>query len=429
MNDRSRSYDAARAALYSLVPRGVVLGLEPMRAALAARGNPHLNIPAVHITGTNGKGSVAAMVDAGLRAAGYKVGLYTSPHLHRFSERIRVHGTPCDETLLAEVAWNVLDAMASGQIPALTFFEATTLIAWEVFVRCGVNRVVLEVGVGGRLDATNLCAPAVTAITRVARDHEALLGTSIAQIAREKAGIVKPGVPCVLGPDLAEGEARDVIARVAEQVGAPLLDAPPARVLSIGDDLRTRVQVDVAGGALVLNLPLAGVHQAGNAAVAVGILETLGVPREHIAAGLQTVRWPGRLERVENVLFDAAHNPDGVSALVAALDRLGVGCANRAMVFGASRDKDWKAMLELLAPRFLPERRFFCAAALHRAEDPSVLAHHTGGIRCTTVHEALHRARHAVGPQGLVVVCGSIFVVAEARAQLLGITPDPPVGL
>jgi dihydrofolate synthase/folylpolyglutamate synthase len=421
-----RSYDAARAALYALVPRGVVLGLEPMRAALAARGSPHARLPAVHVAGTNGKGSVAAMVDAALRAEGRRVGLYTSPHLHRFAERIRIDGTPCDQALLGEVAWEVLDAMAAGALPPLTFFEATTLMAWEAFARAGVETVVLEVGLGGRLDATNVCVPVATAITRIARDHEALLGSSLAEIAREKAGILKPDVPCVLGPDLARGEAREAIAAVAGEVGAPLHQAPMARVVAT-DATGTALSIETARGPLAVTLPLGGEHQAGNAAVAVGLLEVLGVAPEAIAGGLASVSWPARMERVGGLLFDVAHNPDGVAALVAALDRLPEPPSRRALVFGASHDKDWRGMLDLLAPRVPVAHRFYCAASLRRAEDPFALAAHAGGEACASVGEALSRARTAVGGEGLVVVCGSIYAVAEARALALGLPCDPPV--
>lgn len=431
------AYDTARAALYALAPRGILLGLEPVRAALAAMGHPERAVPAVHVAGTNGKGSVSAMVDAALRASGKRVGLYTSPHLHRFAERIRVQGEPARDEVIAAAAHDVLARMDRGEIPRLTFFEATTVVAWEVFRRASLDVVVLEVGLGGRLDATNECAPVVTAITRIARDHEALLGSSLDAIAREKAGILKRGVPCVLGPDLSPGtEAREAIAQVARAVGAELVEAPAARELPrdpASDPLRTEVEIalgDGAAGPLAVALALGGGYQVQNAAVAAGVLARMGVARAHIAQGLSHARWPGRLERVDGLLFDAAHNPDGACALARALDALPVAREARALVFGASSDKDHRAMLAALAPRFDPARRFYCAAAaLRRAQDPGALAALAPGLACASVADALSRAGAAVGPAGLVVVCGSIFVVAEARALALDLESDPPIGM
>lgn len=429
MSARSRSYDAAREALYALVPRGVVLGLEPVRSALAALGNPQRCAPALHIAGTNGKGSVAAMVEHGLLAAGRRVGLYTSPHLHRFSERVRIDGRPADEAALAESAWTVLDAIERGTLARLTFFEATTVMAWLLFASAGVDTVVLEVGLGGRLDATNVCEPSATAITRIALDHEAMLGGTIASIASEKAGILKPGVACVLGPDLASGEAREVIERNAARVGAPLLDAPAFRVLARSPLGRLRVRIELGAEPVEADLSLPGEHQAGNAAVAAALLDLAGVSREQIRAGLEGARWPGRLERIGSMLFDAAHNPDGAAALATALASMPGEPSARALVMGVSSDKNWRAMLDTLAPYFPPQKRFFCAASLRRAEQPERLAHYAGGEACGSVGEAVARAKASVLPHGWVVVCGSIFVVAEARARELGIEQDPPVGM
>jgi dihydrofolate synthase/folylpolyglutamate synthase len=432
VNAPARTYAEALSALYALVPRGIVLGLEPTREALAARGNPQLRTAAVHIAGTNGKGSVSAMVDAGLRAAGRRVGLYTSPHLHRFVERIRIDGEPIDERALDAAVWRVIDEMHAGLLPSLTFFEAATVAAWDVFARASLDLVVLEVGLGGRLDSTTVCAPAITAITRIARDHEARLGNSLAEIAREKAGILKPGVACVLGAGLrrdVNAEARRAIEAVAAERGAPLVDAPDARILAMDDRLRARIEVDAAGGALVIDLALAGGFQVENAAIAVTILERLGVAREHIVQGLSRVVWPARLERIDSLLFDAAHNPDGAMALAAAIEKLGVPFAKRALVFGASNDKDWRAMLATLDPLVPRDHRFFCAAQLRRAEAPEVLAAHAGGKAMESVRDAIDVARTTVGCDGLVIVCGSIFAVAEARGYVLGIESDPLVAM
>lgn len=427
MNVEPRTYAEAIHALFALVPRGIVLGLDPMRGALSCWGNPQGRVRAVHVAGTNGKGSVAAMVDAGLRAAGKRVGLYTSPHLHRFAERIRIDGVAVDDETLTRAACRVLGAMRREEIPALTFFEAATLVAWEIFGARALDVAVLEVGLGGRLDATNLCNPAVTAITRIARDHEARLGDTLEAIAGEKAGILKPGVACVLGAGLRDGGAREVIERAAQRAGAVLVDAPAARVISVDAELRACVEVRTHTGSLAVQLALAGAFQVENAAIAVAVLERLGVSHGQIAAGLETVVWPARLERIDNVLFDVAHNPDGAEVLAASLERLDVARDRMALVFGASSDKNWRAMLDRLGPLFDPSRRFFSAAQLRRAESPSVLVAHAGGAALATVHEAMDAARASVGTTGLVVVCGSIFAVAEARAVVLGLASDPPI--
>ena len=432
MSSPPRTYDEALAALYALVPRGIVLGRESIRDALAAWGNPQLRLPAVHIAGTNGKGSVSAMVEAGLRASGKRTGLYTSPHLHRFVERIRIDGAPVDDASLARSASRVLDAIDAGRVPALTFFEATTLVAWDVFAASTIDIAVLEVGLGGRLDATTECAPAITAITRIARDHEARLGDTLAEIAREKAGILKHGVPCVLGAGLLPErgrEARTAILETAAAVGVPLVDAPRARVVSMDNGLHARVEVDAEGGVLELTLALAGAFQVENAAVAVALLERLGVSHAQIAEGLSQVVWPARLERVGSMLFDAAHNPDGAEALCRAIDAMAITPERRALVFGASNDKDWRRMLDVLGPRIDPARRFFCAASLRRAESPETIAAYTPGSAMPAVRDAVDAARAAVGDDGLVIVCGSIFAVAEARGYVLSLPTDPLVAM
>jgi dihydrofolate synthase/folylpolyglutamate synthase len=429
----SPRYLAVVSELYALAPSGMILGLGPVRAALAHFNDPQRRFRTAHITGTNGKGSTSAFVSEALRAADRRVGLYTSPHLHRFNERIRVDGAPCDDGLLGDALWDVFAARDAGAIPPLTLFEAATVAGWLVFEASAVSDVVLEVGVGGRHDATNVCDPAVCAITRVALDHQALIGPTIREIAFEKAGILKTGVPVVLGPALAAGEgdpvAREVIERVAREVGAPVLESPPATVLSLDRDARATVAF---GGPdpFTVTLGLAGAHQVENARTAVAILRQLGVAREHIAAGLSAARWPARCERVDNVLIDSAHNPDGVRALraVLALDT-DTPVERRALVFGASRDKDWREGLDLLEAWCPPSQWFLCAANLSRAAEPELLATHRGGAPCASVADAVARARALAGPHGRVVVCGSIFVAAAARAELLGVAQDPPLGL
>lgn len=389
--------------LRPLVARGVNLSLDAMREALRASGDPHLAVPCVHVAGTNGKGSVAAMVHSALRASGIRAARYTSPHLHRVAERFVIGDEPVSDARLADEITRLRGERDRGALPALSFFEALTLVAWRLFAAEGVALAVMEVGVGGRLDATNLCAPRATAITRIARDHTAWLGDDLASIAREKAGILKRGVPCVLGPSLRAGEAREAIDDVARAVGAALLEAP--------DD------------APAPGLP--GAYQRENARVAAGLCATLGLSPAHAAAGIALARWPGRMETVGGVLLDAAHNPDGLAALRDALREVPVG----AVIFGASRDKDLPAMRELLREIAPPARTFVTAAALDRASTPAELAALTGGTACATPAEALRAARAAAGPAARVVACGSIFLVAAIRAELLGIASEPPIAM
>lgn len=425
MTERRRAIDA----FSPLLDRGIVPGLDAMRDALARSGDPQRAIPCVHVAGTNGKGSVSATLDAALTAAGVTTGRYTSPHLHRFVERVCIAGTPISEAFASDLAEAITRELDDGALGPLTFFEATTLLAWRAFRSAGVDLAVLEAGMGGRLDATNVCAPRVTVITRIALDHTAFLGSSLAEIAREKAGILKPGVPCVLGPDLARpssSEAREVIEEVARAVGAPLIDAPLY--------VRTGALVEVAwrGETLTLRPSLQGPWHAENLATAVGTLGVLcdagiAVTPSSIEEGVSAVRWPGRMERIDDVLFDAAHNPDGITALVDALpDALGdrhVG----AMIFGASRDKDVASMLAALKSVVDPSRWYFAAAAMKRAADPASLAAAHGGTACLSPEDALTLAMSRRAPGEVLLVCGSIFLVAAVRAALLGIAQDPSI--
>lgn len=407
----------------------MVLDLAAMRAALRGLGDPQLALPAVHVAGTNGKGSVTALVDAVLRAAGERVGRYTSPHLHRFVERIAIDGEPVDEAVAQAHCDRLLARMADGSIPTLTFFEAATALGWMCFEGAGVSRVVLEVGLGGRLDATTVCAPELTVITGIALDHQGYLGDTLAAIATEKAGILKAGVPCVLGPRLAiDSEARRAIERVAAAVGAPLIDAPAVEVLGEGADGLT-VRGTFGGGEVVVTAALHGAYQAENVATALAVLDRLRVAGRPIAPaalahGFARVRWPGRMERLGDVLLDGGHNADGVAALCASPGLPTVD----ALVFGASSDKPWPDMLAMLAARFPAARRHYAAAPLPRAVDPAAMRAVAEGVACSSPAEAVAAAL-GVRATGIVLVCGSLYLVAAARAALLGLENDPPVGM
>jgi dihydrofolate synthase/folylpolyglutamate synthase len=401
----------ALAALYARVPLGMRLGLEPMREACAAAGHPERAFEAVHVAGTNGKGSVCAMVESIARAHGLRTGLYTSPHLCRFAERIRIDGEPIDDARLAPLLLEVVD-----RTPGLSFFETATLAAFVAFREAKVDLAVIEVGIGGRLDATNvLLAPRAAAITRIALDHMDRLGPTLADIAREKAGIAKPGMDLVLGP--IEGDALRTILGVAQANGA--------RTTLASSDPEA---VGFAGSAAI---GLAGAHQRDNAAIAYLLGARIGASREARTHGIASVSWPGRLETIADeggpVLLDAAHNPDGALSLAHHLGSSGRSPERSALVFGTLADKDWATMLGTLAP--CADHRFYVRPQGRTPTPPSSLAALAPGACAGSLDEALASARRAVGPAGLVVVAGSIFLVGEARALLLGLARDPAVAL
>jgi dihydrofolate synthase/folylpolyglutamate synthase len=408
-------YAETLAFLYGLEPRGIRLELDRVEAALALRGDPHRGLAVVHVAGTNGKGSVSAMVERALRAAGHRTGLYTSPHLHRFVERVRVDGEPIDE---AEVVARVDALRREPRLPPLTFFEHVTILAFEAFRDAAVDVAVVEVGLGGRLDATNVVAPKVVAITNVTLEHQRYLGDRIEDIAREKAGVIKPGVP-------AWTAARDpvvleVLSARARDVGAPLgiLGRDFALEGPLGD----------------VRLGLGGPWAGDNAALAVAALESLRasglrVPDEAVRRGLEEARWPGRFERIEGrppVLLDAAHNPAGCAALARALVA-SPHAGKTVLLFGALEDKDHRAMLAAFDG--VVDERVYAVPKIRRAPDPAVLLAVRPGAVHASIAEALRAALDAAGPDGRVVVCGSIFLMAEARARLLGLPEDPKIAM
>jgi dihydrofolate synthase/folylpolyglutamate synthase len=404
-------YETLLSRVYALGSRGVDLGLDRIRAAADALGAPERGLRCVQIGGTNGKGAVAVLVEAAARASGLSTGLYTSPHLHRYTERFRVDG---DEVAEPELAPHLARALALTAHLPLTFFEVTTLAAFGLFAERGVDLAVIEVGLGGRLDATSIAAPATTAIVSIGLDHTALLGPTLRHVAREKAGIARPGVPLVTGPLLPE--AREEVARIAAAVGAP--------VLACGEHF-----------AVDERLPLAwpGRHQRENAAVAravCGLLNRLD-PRVADAAFVRAAAsavWPGRFEQIPGRpahLLDGAHNAEAIAALVAAL-------AERrqridAILFGACRDKPVAAMLDLLAPLGCP--LVLAPPPLARAFATGDHSWRKGARAAPDVAAGLARCRELVPEDGVVLVTGSLFTVAEARRILLRERADSPIGL
>jgi dihydrofolate synthase/folylpolyglutamate synthase len=429
----------AIAYLFSLETLGIKLGLENIRRLAATLGDPQETFRSVIVGGTNGKGSVAAMTSAALVAGGRRTGLYTSPHLIELGERFVVDGRPAAPAELREAAEAVRAAseelVTTGILPAPpTFFEATTAVAFEVFRRAGVDVAVLEVGLGGRFDATNVVTPAIAAITCIDLDHTDLLGPTLQDIAREKAGIIKPGVPVVVGER--KPGPRAVIEAASADRGAPFIGA--------FDNVELQARLDNGRATLDLRTPrgvyhnvrlaLAGRHQIDNAVVAIRLLETLStgdpsVTPEAIRTGLERAEWPGRLEGIgagriarpaHKVLLDAAHNPAGARALARYLEEWHPGGVP--IVFGAMRDKDIDGMLAALAPH---ASRFDVTRALTpRAMEPAALAEAARraapGIP-VDVHANVRPALEAAidrGASTTVVCAGSIFLVGEARAIL-----------
>ena len=405
---------------------GLYLNLERMREALERAGNPHTALRCAHIAGTKGKGSTAAMVAAIARAAGRRVGLFTSPHLVTFRERLRI-----DDELISEEAFAVLvdelraviEPMRASHHGVPTFFEACTLLAFRWFSRQRVDLVVLETGMGGRLDATNVVTPLATALTTIALDHQVELGTTLELIAAEKAGIIKPGVPAVSAPQ--QPAAAEVIASIAAAQGSPLI--------RVGEEIRLLPatagdwRFTVAGRLDTytdLHCPLLGAHQQLNAAVAIGLAECLREAGEPITpaairAGIAGVVWPGRLQLLREhplLLVDGAHDPASIAALLAALDRH-YPAHPRTFILGFSRDKDWPGMLRQLAPT--ARQLILTAASTARAADPAELLEEAQklNVPCLSapdIPSAIDLAQSQAQPDDLICVTGSLYAVGDA---------------
>ena len=344
------TYREALEYLFARVSGGWKLGLETTRALLATIGNPHEGLPAFHVAGTNGKGSVVSTLDALLRARGLRVGRYTSPHLVDFRERISVNGAAIAEDAVVDfIARWTPDVERLGA----TFFEATTCMAFDHFARERVDVAVLEVGLGGRLDATNVVTPLAAGVTSIGLDHQQYLGDTLEAIAAEKAGIFKAGVPAAIGePDPV---IRAHLARLAERAGASpvfvVAEACPITDIAVGAD-GTAFTLRAHGTERRLRTPLVGRYQAGNTATALAMLELAGGEYARAAAdaerSLGTVSIPGRFQWCGDVIFDVAHNPAGTAVLC---DTLATLRPPRPLVclLTVLRDKDWRAMMTTLA--------------------------------------------------------------------------------
>ena len=415
------AYPDALAYLFARTTGEVRPGLDRTAALLARLDDPHLRVPAIHIAGTNGKGSSVATAAAILRQRGLRVATYTSPHLVDFRERIVVDGDPIPER---EVVEFVTRWSADVERLGATFFEATTALAFDWFARAGADIAVLETGLGGRLDATNVVRPIVSGVSTIGLDHMELLGDTIEAIAAEKAGIFKPGIPAVIGDT--DPRVQRLLADDARRVGASavIVTSESHRVHEVSVGNATRFVLDSPRGRMALTTPLIGRHQAFNTAFAIALLDSAG-PRfsptdEEIARGLATVRLPGRFDRRGRHLFDVAHNEDGVRVLVEAI---GAAALPRpvAAVVCVLGDKAWRPMLARLAtsvdfmlltdaPSAPPDRRWPLDEAFAHALELGAMA-----ARVDALDGALARAA-ALG--ATILVTGSFHTVGDAMRCL-----------
>jgi dihydrofolate synthase/folylpolyglutamate synthase len=442
------SYESAVEALYQL---GHELAGTPshkfdlahMRALLTTMGNPERRFASVLIAGTNGKGSTAATLASILQAAGYKTALYTSPHLVRINERIRIGGQVVGDAEFA-MAYDRVETVAQALVADHTlpwhpsFFEMLTAMAFEVFARAGVHIAVLEVGMGGRLDATNVVEPLISVITDISLDHQKFLGNTIAEIAAEKAGIIKPGGTVVTLPQ--HPSANDAIGHAVLSQGATAISAvqymppvAPGSAAYAGGSGRNQYVLDVMGERIHVDSPLPGRHQLRNLALAIATAEALGrcgfpATPQQIEQGIRQTQWPGRFQVISadqnplgrELIFDVAHNPDGAWSLRSALSEH-IGERSITLVFGAMHDKAFHEMVQILFP--VAQQVVVTQAKNPRAASTSELAEAAQQVGTEVVQEpsvslAIQTAAGRTPEGGVIVITGSIFVVGEAMGSL-----------
>ncbi len=410
--------------LYHLEKFGMIFGLTQVEKILNAVGNPHKEIQAIHVGGTNGKGSTAAMMASILRKEGYRVGLYTSPHLTRFTERIRVNGKEIEEEEVAALTERMKKEVESAGIASpFTFFDFTTAMALYYFNQKLVDLAILEVGLGGRLDSTNVVDPLIAIITNVAKDHEEYLGKTISKIAKEKAGIIKKGRPLITAAT--QPQVLRVFSKACQEKKSPYFRVGKEfRYVRTGDEEFDYEGLDRKLWGLRPNLK--GFHQVVNATTALGameVLENLGywVSTEAMVDGLREVDWPGRLEMVSSsprVILDGAHNPAGALALKESLENE-FQYQHLILLVGIMKDKDSRSMLHLLAP--LAEHIILTRPHTDRATPPLLLRKALGenGKR-TEIEEdlkkAIDRGLSLTREEDLLCITGSLYTVGEARS-------------
>jgi len=414
----------AIARIHSVYPTGKKNGVENMRALMDRLGNVQAAVPMVHVAGTNGKGSCCAMIERVLREAGYKTGLYTSPYIERYNERIRINGRPVSGECLAALVEHVWPAYESCDRDGvhITEFELGTALAFTAFAQEKVDVAIVEVGLGGRLDPTNIIHPLVSVITEVGMDHMQYLGGTIAEIALEKAGIMKRGVSVALGPQ--EKAALGVLTAAAKGLDIEVYDPDASNVRETSRDVTFDVQLH---GETIKNLTvsLRGKHQAENACAALGAIEALRkqgwqIPLSAIRAGMADVRWPGRLEYFGHVILDGAHNDPGVRALCSYADTW-LPREKTVLLTGMMEDKDVARMTQRLSSRV---RCAVCTQPdVPRAMAADKLAASFGANGLKTyaqpdVEKALSQARALAGNDGIVLTAGSLYLIGAVRTLL-----------
>lgn len=430
------SYQGTIQYLFGLQKHGVKFGLSNTVRLMDLLGGPHRRFRSVHVAGTNGKGSTSAILASVLQAAGYRVGLYTSPHLVDFTERIRINGVPIAEGTVVGLAESIRTGAAGTGELSPTFFEVTTAIAFGYFAEQKIDIAVVETGMGGRLDATNVITPLVSVITNIDLEHTEFLGTTLEQIAAEKAGIIKPGVPVVTG--VAQPEAWSVILAEANRQGARCYRMPadfgPEEIAGgAAPVFRYRgIAAEYAG----LRITMRGSHQFGNASLALAAAECLGrqgmvLSEPAIRTGLERARWEGRLEQVAerpDIVLDGAHNPASAAVLAEALTDIRKAYRRLILVVGILKDKDHQGILDRLLPLadqvIVTRPRYQRATAVEELAGEVRRAHRD--VRAAgTVADAIELARAGAGAEDLIIVTGSLYTVGDARAVLCGARPDP----
>jgi dihydrofolate synthase/folylpolyglutamate synthase len=417
------AYQKSLDYLYGLEKFGMIFGLTQVERILNAIGNPHKEIQAIHIGGTNGKGSTAAMMGSILQKEGYRVGLYTSPHLVRFTERIKVNGKEIEEEEVAALTqWMRKEIESAGVVSPFTFFDFTTAMALHYFNQKLVDLAILEVGLGGRLDSTNVVDPLISIITNIAKEHEEYLGKTILKIAKEKAGIIKKGKPLITAAT--QPQVLRLFSKICQEKGSPYFRVGKEfRSVRTGDEDFDYEGFDRKLWGIHLNLK--GFHQVINATTALGAMEVLDdlgyrVSTEAMVDGLREVDWPGRLEMVSaspRVIVDGAHNPAGALALKESL-RNEFQYRHLILLVGIMKDKDSRSMLRLLAP--LADTIILTKPHTDRAAPPSLLKKALGwsGKKSEIeedMKQAIKRGLSLTREGDLLCITGSLYTVGEAR--------------
>ncbi len=416
----------------------VKFSLSRVYALLKSLGDPHKTSPVIHVAGSKGKGSVTAMVSSILSENGYKVGMFSSPHIHTFRERIRVNGKPITEgefVHLVERVWPIVENISSkANLGAVTLFETLTAMAFVHFRNVETDFQVIEVGLGGKLDSTNVVEPAVSVITSISFDHMHILGDTLSKIATEKAGIIKPGVPVIVAPQFTE--PMNVIRDIARIKSAPMVEVESEFewLLETTDLEKQSVKIQAKDKTYILNLPLLGIYQIINAATAIGVVERLrilghGISDEAISLGFGRVTWPCRMEVLRDrpkLVVDGAHNPQSVRSVIDSLPTY-FDYSKLVVIFGASKDKNLKEMVKEISA--IRPRVVVVSSRHPRAADTDILAKNFQDYQIPveiskSIPQAIECAVGIAGHRGLVLTLGSLFVAAEVRENVLDIVPE-----